>query len=120
PVEGGTTNKTRLADIERPIGPRTCLILKVHPSNYRIVGSTAQATLREVAALGRRRKVPVLMDQGSGNLLDLTRYGIRNEPSVFEALEDGADAVCFSGDKMLGGPQAGIVVGRPDLVKAMR
>ncbi|PYT10759.1 MAG: L-seryl-tRNA(Sec) selenium transferase [Acidobacteria bacterium] len=118
--EVGTTNKTRLADFERAIGPRTGLILKVHPSNYRIVGFTAQATLREVAALGRRRKIPVLMDQGSGNLLDLTRYGIRNEPSVFEALEQGADVVCFSGDKMLGGPQAGLIVGRPDLVKPMR
>src|SRR2546426_99194 len=118
--EVGTTNKTRLQDYERAIGPKTGLILKVHPSNYRIVGFTAQATLEEVAALGRRRKIPVLLDQGSGNLIDLTRHGIRNEPSVFEALAGGADVVCFSGDKMLGGPQAGLIVGRPDLVKAMK
>src|SRR5881296_455888 len=118
--EVGTTNKTRLTDYERAIGPKTGLILKVHPSNYRIVGFTAQATLKEVALLGRRRKIPVLMDQGSGNLIDLTRHGIRNEPSVFEALEQGADVVCFSGDKMLGGPQAGLIVGRPELVKPMR
>jgi L-seryl-tRNA(Ser) seleniumtransferase len=118
--EIGTTNKTRLADYERAIGPRTGLILKVHPSNYRIVGFTAQAALKEVAALGRRRRIPVVMDQGSGNLLDLTRHGIRNEPSVFDALDDGADLVCFSGDKVLGGPQAGLVVGRPGLVKTMR
>ena len=118
--EVGTTNKTRLQDYERAIGPKTGLILKVHPSNYRIVGFTAQATLEEVASLGRRRKIPVLLDQGSGNLIDLTRHGIRNEPSVFDALAGGADVVCFSGDKMLGGPQAGLIVGRPDLVKAMK
>jgi L-seryl-tRNA(Ser) seleniumtransferase len=118
--EVGTTNKTRLADYERAIGEKTGLILKVHPSNYRIVGFTAQATLKEVASLGHRRKIPLLLDQGSGNLLDLARYGIRNEPSVFDALREGADVVCFSGDKMLGGPQAGLVVGRPDLVKPMR
>jgi L-seryl-tRNA(Ser) seleniumtransferase len=118
--EVGTTNKTRLQDYERAIGPKTGLILKVHPSNYRIVGFTAQAALEDVAALGRRRKVPVLMDQGSGNLIDLTPHGIRNEPTVFDVLAAGADVVCFSGDKMLGGPQAGIIVGRSDLVKPMK
>src|SRR6266446_2725779 len=84
--EVGTTNRTRIQDYERALGERTGLLLKVHPSNYRIVGFTAQAPLREVAALGRRRRLPVLMDQGSGNLLDLTVYGIRDEPSVQEAL----------------------------------
>jgi L-seryl-tRNA(Ser) seleniumtransferase len=118
--EVGTTNKTRLLDYERALGPRTGLILKVHPSNYRIVGFTAQAGLKEVAALGRRRGIPVVMDQGSGNLLDLARHGIRNEPTVFDALADGADVVCFSGDKLLGGPQAGLLVGRAGLVKRMK
>ncbi|MBI1950932.1 MAG: L-seryl-tRNA(Sec) selenium transferase, partial [Acidobacteria bacterium] len=118
--EIGTTNKTRLADYERAVGPRTGLILKVHPSNYRIVGFTAQAALKEVAALGRRRRIPVVMDQGSGNLLDLARHGIRHEPSVHDALADGADLVCFSGDKLLGGPQAGLIVGRPGLVKSLK
>ena len=118
--EVGTTNKTRLRDYERAIGPKTGLILKVHPSNYRIVGFTAQASLEDVAALGRKKKVPVLLDQGSGNLIDLAAHGIHNEPSVHDALADGADVVCFSGDKLLGGPQAGLIVGRPDLVKLMK
>jgi L-seryl-tRNA(Ser) seleniumtransferase len=118
--EVGATNKTRLSDYERAIGPKTGLILKVHPSNYRIVGFTAQATLKEIAALGRRRRIPVLLDQGSGNLIDLRPHGLVNEPSVFDTLADGADVVCFSGDKMLGGPQAGLIVGRRDLIKPMK
>jgi L-seryl-tRNA(Ser) seleniumtransferase len=118
--EVGTTNKTRLQDYARAIGPKTGLILKVHPSNYRIVGFTAQAGLEEVASLGRKNRVPVLLDQGSGNLIDLVPHGIRSEPSVFDALADGVDVVCFSGDKMMGGPQAGLIVGRPDLVKPMK
>ncbi len=118
--EVGTTNRTRIQDYERALGERTGLLLKVHPSNYRIVGFTAQAPLREVAALGRRRRLPVLMDQGSGNLLDLSVYGIREEPSVQDALASGADVVCCSGDKALGGPQAGLLIGRPDLIARMR
>ena len=118
--EVGTTNRTRLGDYERAIGAKTGLLLKVHPSNYRIVGFTAQAPLEEVATLGKRRGLPVLMDQGSGNLIDLEPHGIRGEPSAQEALEAGADVVCFSGDKMLGGPQAGLIVGRRDLIQPMK
>jgi L-seryl-tRNA(Ser) seleniumtransferase len=118
--EVGTTNKTRLRDYERAISQKTGLLLKVHPSNYRILGFVAQVPLDEVAALGTRRGIPVLMDQGSGNLTDLEPYGIKGEPTVQQALDAGADVVCFSGDKLLGGPQAGLLVGRPDLVKTMK
>ena len=118
--EVGTTNKTRLADYERAIGEKTGVLLKVHPSNYRIVGFTAEVPLKDIVSLGRRRRVPVVIDQGSGNLLDLKGYGVRNEPSVQDALAAGADLVCFSGDKALGGPQSGILVGRPALVARVR
>ncbi len=118
--EVGTTNRTRLGDYERALGAGTGLLMKVHPSNYRIIGFTAEVPLKEVAALGRRRGLPVLMDQESGNLLDLAAFGIRGEPSVQESLQAGSGVVCFSGDKILGGPQAGILVGRPDLIGRMR
>jgi L-seryl-tRNA(Ser) seleniumtransferase len=118
--EVGTTNRTRIQDYERAIGPRTGLLLKVHPSNYRIVGFTAQAPVDRVAALARDRGVPLLMDQGSGNLLDLKARGIKDEPSVQDALDAGVDVVCFSGDKVLGGPQAGLLIGRPGAIGAMR
>jgi len=118
--EVGTTNRTRIQDYERAIGPRTALILKVHPSNYRIVGFTAGVALADLAALARRRKLPLLMDQGSGNLVDLRPAGVRDEPTVHEVLRAGPDLVCFSGDKLLGGPQAGILVGRPSIVSRLR
>ena len=118
--EVGTTNKTRLADYARALSPRTGLLLKVHPSNYRIVGFTAAVGVADLAALARRRRVPLLMDQGSGALPDLAPRGIRGEPTVGALLEEGADLVCCSGDKLLGGPQAGLLIGRPDLVAALR
>jgi L-seryl-tRNA(Ser) seleniumtransferase len=118
--EVGTTNKTRLADYERAIGPRTALLLKVHPSNYRIIGFTDAVPLGDLVRLGRKRRLPVLMDQGSGNLRDLRRHGLRDEGTVQEALAAGADLVCASGDKLLGGPQAGILAGRPVLVERLR
>jgi L-seryl-tRNA(Ser) seleniumtransferase len=118
--EVGTTNKTRIKDYERALGPQTGLLLKVHPSNYRITGFTHQAGLEEVCALGKGRRVPVLLDQGSGNLLDLVPYGIRDEPTVQEALAAGADIVACSGDKLLGGPQAGLLIGRPAYIKRMK
>jgi L-seryl-tRNA(Ser) seleniumtransferase len=118
--EVGTTNRTRRADFEKALGPRTGLILKVHTSNYRIVGFTAEAGLEELVDLGRSRGVPVAVDQGSGALVDLSAHGIPDEPTVGEILEAGADAVMFSGDKVLGGPQAGIIVGDPEIVTRCR
>src|SRR5262245_25264047 len=118
--EVGTTNRTRLRDYERAIGRRTGLILKVHPSNYRIVGFTSEVPLADLAALARRRRVPLVMDQGSGNLVDLRPLGVRDEPTVHEVLQARPDLVCFSGDKLLGGPQAGILLGKPALIARLR
>jgi len=117
--EVGTTNRTRLDDYARAIHAGTGALLKVHPSNYRILGFTEEAALGELAALARERGLPLLMDQGSGNLLDLGRFGV-GEPPVASLLGDGADLVLFSGDKLLGGPQAGLAVGSPSIVAEMR
>jgi L-seryl-tRNA(Ser) seleniumtransferase len=117
--EVGTTNRTHLKDYVNAIGPETGLILKVHTSNYRVVGFTAAVSSRELAELGRARGVTVMEDLGSGCLVDLTRYGFSYEPTVPEVVASGVDLVSFSGDKLLGGPQAGIVVGRADLVERL-
>jgi len=116
--EVGTTNRTRLADYEEAIGPRTALLLKVHTSNYRIVGFTEQAAPEELFDLGRRAQIPVMVDQGSGNLLEAPG-GILHETPI-QAMLPSADLVTFSGDKLMGGPQSGILVGRPDLIEKIR
>jgi L-seryl-tRNA(Ser) seleniumtransferase len=111
-VEVGTTNRTRIADYERSIGPETALLMKVHTSNFRIVGFTEEADRRQLVELGKRREVAVLEDLGSGCFMELERYGLEHEPTVQESLAAGVDVVTFSGDKLLGGPQAGIIVGK--------
>ncbi len=119
-VEVGTTNRTRAEDYERAMGPDTSLVLRVHQSNFRVVGFTDRPSLGEVAAIARQHGLPLVDDLGSGNLLPSNTVLLGDEPSVRESLAGGADLACFSGDKLLGGPQAGIVVGRVDLVERLR
>ena len=114
--EVGTTNKTRLSDYEDAISGETAALLHVHTSNFRIVGFTEQVPLDQLIRLGRQHSLPVLDDIGSGALIDLSAYGVRDEPLAGESLKAGADLVLFSGDKLLGGPQCGILVGRKTLV----
>lgn len=119
-VEVGTTNRVYTEDFERALSPRTALLLRTHPSNYRIEGFVHDVSGAELAGLGHRKGIPVVEDLGSGALFDLTAYGIAHERTVQEVLADGIDVVTFSGDKLLGGPQAGIVAGRAQLLARLR
>jgi L-seryl-tRNA(Ser) seleniumtransferase len=119
-VEVGATNKVYLRDFERALSPRTALILRSHPSNYRITGFTHDVDARELVALGKRAGIPVVEDLGSGAVVDFEHYGLPHERTVQEAIADGVDLVTFSGDKVLGGPQAGIIAGSKQLVARVR
>jgi L-seryl-tRNA(Ser) seleniumtransferase len=118
--EVGTTNRTRISDYEKAISPDTGVILKVHTSNYRIVGFTEEAELTRLVALGKQHGIPVFDDLGSGCLIDLANYGLQHEPTVREVLATDVDVVTFSGDKLLGGPQAGIIVGKKDILQKVK
>jgi L-seryl-tRNA(Ser) seleniumtransferase len=118
--EVGTTNRTRLSDYERAISDKTRLLLRVHRSNFQITGFTEQPALQELAALARKRELPLMEDLGSGALFDLHSVGIEGEPGVADSLRAGVDVVTYSGDKLLGGPQAGVLTGRHQFIQRMR
>jgi len=118
--EVGTTNRTHLSDYEKAIGSQTALLLKVHTSNFRVMGFTSEVSLQDLVQLGKQHRLPVVDDLGSGCLIDLTKYGLEKEPTVQEAIRTGVDVVTFSGDKLLGGPQAGIILGKKDILKSIK
>lgn len=118
--EVGATNRTRLKDYEGAIGSETALIMKVHTSNFRIIGFTEEAGLIELVALGKKHRIPVMDDLGSGCFIDLEPHGLCKEPTVQEVLESGVDVVTFSGDKLLGGPQAGLILGKRDILEKIK
>jgi L-seryl-tRNA(Ser) seleniumtransferase len=118
--EVGTTNRTHLSDYQDSIGSQTALLLKVHASNFRVMGFTSGVLLQDLVQLGRQYDIPVMDDLGSGCLLDLTQYGLEKEPTVQEAIATGADVVTFSGDKVLGGPQAGIILGKKSFLEQIK
>ncbi|MGB7573485.1 MAG: L-seryl-tRNA(Sec) selenium transferase [Thermodesulfobacteriota bacterium] len=114
--EVGTTNRTHFNDYQKAIGPETALLLKVHTSNFRVMGFTSEVSLQDLVQLGKEYQLPVVDDLGSGCLIDLTRYGLEKEPTVQEMIKTGVDAVTISGDKLLGGPQAGIILGKKKIL----
>ncbi|MCP4683743.1 MAG: L-seryl-tRNA(Sec) selenium transferase [Desulfobacterales bacterium] len=118
--EVGTTNRTHKKDYEQAITNNTGLLLKVHTSNYAVVGFTAHVSLKELVALGKEFHLPVMEDLGSGTFVDFSRFGLHKEPTVQESVDAGIDIVTFSGDKLLGGPQAGIIVGKKDIIENIR
>ena len=118
--EVGTTNRTHLRDYEGAINDETAALLRVHQSNYRISGFTKEVGLNELVELGKKYKIPVIDDLGSGALIDFSKYGLPKEPMVQESIKTGADVVCFSGDKLIAGPQCGVIVGEKDYIEKMK
>ena len=118
--EVGTTNRTYISDYQKAIGPQTALLLKVHTSNFRVMGFTSDTSLQELVQLGKQDHLPVMHDLGSGCLVDLTQYGLEKEPTVQEAIKTDVDVVTFSGDKLLGGPQAGIILGKKNFLDQIK
>lgn len=118
--EVGTTNRTHLRDYENAVDEQTALLLKVHKSNYSVVGFSAEVSLKDLVALGRKHRVPVMEDLGSGTFIDFSRYGLLKEPTVQESVSAGVDIITFSGDKLLGGPQAGLVVGKKGCIDRIK